>query len=126
MQIDDIHIKSKEINYHVRLTQEKTSPTLILYPGVEGIKGKGTLEALTIDGKTFQDWTKIGTFREKYTVGDLSMSHYLELNLRNKKIQIEQIFSWVFNSTVAEGVIKEKEHWYERWKETRLKNLSVT
>ena len=88
-------------------------------------KNTGKLEVFLGKGA---GWKKVGTFREEYNdiCSDCESygASYFELNLKRMKINIaEKIADSGYKITNA--VMKTKNHWYEKWEETPLKNVSV-
>ena len=90
------------------------------------IEKKGRLENKLQKGIKLKDGIKIGTFDEEYR--DHSVEDYgenlLRLYIKNKQIIIYEYFD---DSKGIKGVtIKTRNHWYNKWKEERIKSEDIS
>lgn len=133
-----------KVGFNGNFYEIKFTPSKVVERGTEGGKKgtfdmiySGTLEMVTkkglfrilstLEGEELEDWERARGFEEIYTFserGGCEVDHRsLDLILKNKRININITQS--NNILDARGTIRRREHWYNRWKTTKLKNPSI-
>jgi len=123
MSQSELTIRATGINYQVRVTTKK--PIENKRRSIE----RGRLESLTsLDGKVNLEGGKNpnGTFYSRWDEDNSGDNSFRTLRLREKDrlIEIEEHVDYCGCGEIF-GVIKTRNHWYEKWKEKKLENLNL-
>jgi hypothetical protein len=124
MNQSELTLRATGVNYRARLTTEKSKENRIRK--IE----RGKLESFTsLDGRFNLKRKKNGngTFYSRWdedNVGDTSF-HTLRLHEGGRLIEIREYVNYCGCGEIF-GVIRTKNHWYEKWKGRKLKNPNLS
>lgn len=129
MDRSELRIQADGIDYTVRTAVEKPKrPRRALLERRKTTVEQGKLESLTsFTGEaTPKPEERQGIFYsrwDEYNSEDFSI-HTTVLHTQNRLIEITETVNYC-GCGEASGVVKTRNHWYEKWKQTRLENLKV-